>query len=624
MDIGEIFPTVNFMKKFIFPFLHYVFGSLFFLWTASAEELPFPSRRLEQLSTEQKVGQIFMIMDDQLTGDEAKKLSIGAILIGPRNQHRQHIKEIPDWAAHYRQYGSPWVTEGSEELPMIFAIDAVHGNALVPGMTVFPHNIGLGAMAPGESRQDLIKLMGQTVAREVAAIGANLALGPAVSVTRDGRWGRTYEGWGQHPGFQDGGSNTYIEAVQSTNPHTAPVLTCAKHYLADGQPIYGTGRSGGIDQGDVQLREEILRKYHLPPYQRAIEADVASIMVSFGKWKGTEMHHHDYLLKEVLKDELGFQGIVLSDMGGFFETGEDPGERAISSFNSGVDMLMMRKDWRKTHAAVLAAVRRGEITQERLDEAVGRILHIKDRLVVRQVEKTPANLLGIGGNWRKSHFSHAARIAATTLVELKNEKNALPFDPAAKTMVVGRKAVHAGFMCGGWTINWGGLQEDDDPGQLNAIHVVDALKTATSDAGGTVVHSAEFLPDSGASQYVVVVGERPTAEWRGDSECPALSQEDIDLIESVAGQDKPTVVVILGGRPLVIPPNTYAKADAWIMAWLPGSGGGVAIAEAVMGNIEMTGRLPMTWPAVCEAYSAPGWPMPEDQRLILFPAAEPK
>lgn len=565
-----------------------------------------------------------MIMDDHLTGEEAKKLSIGAILIGPRNEHRQHITEIADWAPHYRQYGPSWVAEGSEEIPMIFAIDAVHGNALVPGMTVFPHNIGLGAMAPSGQRRGLVEQMGQVVAKEVAAIGANMALGPAVSVTRDGRWGRTYEGWGQHPGYQDGASDAYIEAVQRTNLHTAPVLTCAKHYVADGQPTWGTGRSGGIDQGDVQLSEDDLRQYHLPPYERAIEADVAAIMVSYGQWEGAEMHHHDYLLKDLLKKELGFQGIVLSDMGGFFEKGEDPGERAISSFNSGVDMLMMRNDWRKAHAAVLAAAQSGQITQARLDEAVGRILQIKDRLVVENVVSKPVDLLGPADSWHDAHFTHAKQIAAATLVTLKNEGQSIPFNPAKKTMVVGHKAAHSGFLCGGWTINWSGVQELDETDQLNAVNIVDALSAHIARNGGTLSYSETGTAEESKTepdQYVVVVGEPPMAEWQGDDKCPALSQEDVDLIEAAAGHGKPTVVVILGGRPLVIPQNTYAKADAWIMAWLPGSGGGVAIADAIMGATEMTGRLPMTWPATCEAYDAPGWPEPVKENLVLLPAA---
>lgn len=526
------------------------------------------SCRIDSLTLEQKIGQLFMVSDRLIDAPTARKFGIGSILLAPANGIRGETVVSPaQWRAYVATYGEAWKSAGSDPggaPPVLFGVDAVHGHALVHGATVFPHNIGLAATRDPE----LLEQIGQAVAREVSATGINWILAPAVGSTPDPRWGRTYEGWGASYSNRAGLAAAFIRGVQCGTDR--PVLACAKHFLADGAATWGTGRDGGIDQGDLQLDEASLRCDHLPPYREAIAAGVASIMVSYGSWQGRELHHHAYLLQQVLRDELGFQGVVVSDFNGFFEKGEDPGARAVSALQAGVDLLMVGESWRTVHAAVLAAALDGTLSAERIDEAVGRVLSMKDRLIMKSPAE-PFERLDetVGGT---AHRALARRAVAESATLLQDRGGLLPLATDAKLLVLGPKADHSGVQCGGWTIVWGGLCEPGDA-RLKAATLLGALRARSSQK--IIYHSSgPVLPEEieQADVCIVVVGEPPTAEWFGDAEKPALNEEDQQLLHQAESLGLPVVGVIFSGRPVEIGPSA-GKITTWLAAWLPGAAG---------------------------------------------------
>lgn len=544
--------------------------------------------RIDALTLEEKIGQLFMISDALIDAPTARQLGIGSILIAPANGNRIGVVTPAQWRAYIATYGPAWKTSNAASNappPILFGMDAVHGQALVAGATVFPHNIGLAATRD----PDLMEQIGAAVASEVAATGVNWILAPAIGSTPDPRWGRTYEGWGASYDQRAGLAGAFIRGVQSATEQ--PVLTCAKHFLADGQAVWGTGKNGGIDQGDIQLDEATLRRNHLPPYREAIAAGVPAIMVSYGSWKGRELHHHPYLLQQVLRGELGFQGVVVSDFNGFVEAGEDPGERAISALRSGVDLLMVGKNWREAYASVLAAARDGSLPARRIDEAVGRILAMKDKLSIEAPAASFNKLDNTFGG--ATHHALARRAVAESATLLQDRDHLLPLTTNTTVLVLGPKADHAGVQCGGWTLQWGGLKEPQNP-RLKATTLLDALTERTPQT--ILYHQDGPVPPALIEQAdicIVAIGEPSTAEWVGDNEKPALSSEDQQLLQQAETLGLPVIAVIFSGRPVEIGPSTET-ISTWLAAWLPGAAG-EGLADVLFGDQQPNRTPPIPW-----------------------------
>lgn len=558
---------------------------------------------LAQMSVDEKLGQISMVMENQLIESEVTTHFLGSLLVGPGINYHPGLETPPvatKWADRYDAFQNAAIATPLQ-IPLLVVADAIHGHGEAVGATIFPHNIGLAATGDAE----LMQRLGSLVAREVAATGVDGILGPCVAINRDIRWGRTYEGWGDHPNTTTNMIAAFIEGVQAPYNGADSIIACAKHYIADGGATWGTGRDGRIDQGNVQVDESTLRAIHLPPYEEAIAAGVSMIMASYGQWNGLELHHHKYLLTDVLKTELGFDGILVSDFSGFvdsaypeFDTME---EAAPSALNAGIDLFMMGDTWKTFAPAMKTALGNGTITEARLNDAVRRVLRVKLRHGLFAKPLTDRTLTNGDVLGSATHRSISREAAQKSLVLLRNQNNRLPLPKSSRILLVGSKANDIGVQCGGWTVEWGGLTGAAAEASITGTTLLEGIQAAVSGAGGSVTHSLDGNISGDFDIIIVAVGENPTAEWFGDNNELSLSATEASLLRNLQSKGLPIVVVFFANRPLLI----TDRIDLWdsvVMAWLPGTEGGLALADCLFGDVPFTGRLPVAWPRAREQF----------------------
>jgi beta-glucosidase len=420
-----------------------------------------------------------------------------------------------------------------------------------------------------------------------------------VAVPQGIRWGRTYEAYAQDTATVSTLAAAYLVGLQGddlADPST--VLGTPKHFIGDGGTLWGTGGSGyAIDQGDMQVDEETLRALYLPPYQAVIEAGAQSIMVSFSSWNGVKMHANHDLITDVLKNELGFPGFVVSDWGGIDQVDRDYYTAVVTAINAGIDMNMVPYDYVRFIDTMKQAVENGDITEERIDDAVRRILTVKFNLGLFEHPYGRDDLLEmVGGD---AHRELAREAVQKSLVLLKND-DVLPLATGTpRIYVAGRDADDIGVQCGGWTIEWQGGLGSITPGTtiLDAIeHTVSSDTTVVYDRGGDF---SDAVDENGkpiiADVGIVVVGEQPYAEGRGDNGDLSLTRSDLKLIENASQYSKKLVVILLSGRPLIIT-DEIENWDAVVAAWLPGTEG-EGVVDGLFGLSPITGKLSFEWPA---------------------------
>jgi beta-glucosidase len=463
-------------------------------------------------------------------------------------------------------------------IPIIYGVDAVHGHNNVVGATIFPHNIGLGATR----NPALVQRVAQVTAEEVYATGIRWTFSPCLCVGRDERWGRTYECFGEDPDVVSMMAGSAVRGYQGTDL-SAPnaILATAKHWVADG------GTRGGVDQGDAMLSEEELRRIHIPPYVEAIRANVGSVMASFSSWNGTKMHGNPYLLTTVLKEELGFKGFLVSDWGAIDQLPGDYTSDVRTAINAGIDMVMVPYNYKQFIQTLKAEVQAGRVGQERIDDAVSRILTQKFALGL--FERPFADRSGIGNIGSPAHREVARQAVRESLVLLKNEGNVLPISSGVKNILIaGSNGNDIGNQCGGWTITWQGNSGDITPGTTIYQGIKDLAPPGTE-----VTYVRQPTSLSGYDLGIVVIGERPYAEGQGDDTDLEISPEDAATAQQVCDA-MPCVVVLISGRPMMIN-DPLARADAFVAAWLPGTEG-AGVAEVLFGLYDFTGKLPVSWP----------------------------
>ncbi|NQV14186.1 glycoside hydrolase family 3 C-terminal domain-containing protein, partial [bacterium] len=479
-------------------------------------------------------------------------------------------------------------------IPLIYGIDAVHGHNNVFGATIVPHNIGLGATG----NADLVRQLAHLTAKEVRATGINWTFGPCVANSRDERWGRAYESYGEDPVLISRLGKAQVEGFQG-GALDAPdaIAACVKHYIGDGAPTWSTGSNGMIDRGDAQIDEATLRALHLPPYIAGIEAGAATIMASYNSWNGVKLHGHQYLLNDVLKEQLGFEGFIVSDWQAIDDIPGDYKSDIIISINAGIDMVMVPgntsgggEGYREFIHLLTEAVNEGSIPMSRIDDAVTRILNIKKSMgLLDDAYHNDREFLASVGS--AEHRAIARQAVRESMVILKNAENTLLLSKdLTRIVVAGRGANDVGMQCGGWTISWQGGLGDITPGTT----VFEGVQELVSDSTEVILSpdgSAATLADA----VIVVVGEDPYAEGSGDREDLTLSDEDLAVINMVKSAFVPMVVVLLSGRPMVIN-EALENSDAFLAAWLPGTEGG-GIADVIFGDFSPTGKLSVTWPA---------------------------
>jgi len=554
---------------------------------------------LSTLSLREKVGQMIQAEIRSVTPEEVQEYRLGSILSGggafPGNDKHASVE---DWQAladaHYEASMAP--RAGGPAIPVLWGVDAVHGHNNLFGATLFPHNIGLGAARDG----DLLEAIAAATARELLATGVDWNFAPTVAVVRDDLWGRSYEGYAEDPALVQDYARRFVRGLQGdlSDPHWmrgARVVATAKHFIGDG------GTTAGVDQGDNVDREEVLCNIHGAGYFSAIEEGALTVMASFNSWQGLKVHGHGYLLTEVLKGRLGFDGVVVSDWNGHQQVDGYHSDSCRQTVLAGVDMIMVPEQWAPLLENTIAEVERGDIPLARIDDAVRRILRMKLRAGLFEREKpsqrpvADASVVGCD-----THRALAREAARKSMVLLKNAGGLLPLAPGQRVLVAGDGAHNVAKQCGGWTLTWQGTQNqrEDFPG---ATSLWEGIEAAVGAAGGT----AELSPDGAHEQRpdvaVVVFGEDPYAEGVGDRthlSHSAENPEDLELLKRLKAEGIPVVAVLLSGRPLWVNPELNAS-DAFIAAWLPGSEGG-ALADLLFDEsqrFDFTGRLSFSWPA---------------------------
>lgn len=531
---------------------------------------------LARMTLDEKIGQMTQADSGSLpSAAPVSDLFLGSVLSGGDS-------EPPDVTA--RGWSAAVATFQKQALatrlgiPILYGIDAVHGHSNVRGATVFPHNIGLGCTR----NPALVEEVSRITATEVAATGMHWNFAPCLAVPQDERWGRTYEGFGESPELAVLLGPPAIRGMQGADmSEMGRVLATAKHFVGDG------GTNGGVDRGDTAGDEATLRAIHLEGYKAAINAGVGSIMVSFNSWNGEKMHGHKRLLTDVLRGELGFQGLLVSDWNGIDEIAGERDHDVMQAINAGIDMVMAPDSYREFIASLKKNVESGRVLMKRVDEAVRRILIAKFRLGLFERPFGAPSLVPRVGS--PEHRAVARRAVRESLVLLVNRNRALPLATNLSNLVVGGRAANdLGMQCGGWTITWQGSSGRITEG----TDVLQAVRKALPSA--VVTHSPSGDVPAGAQAAVIVIGEQPYAEMKGDRADLSLAAEDVRAVKNAKKSGVPVIVVLFSGRPLILEP-ILADADALIAAWLPGTEGD-GIADVLFGKFAPTGKLSVTWP----------------------------
>ena len=549
---------------------------------------------LSRMTLAEKVGQMTQVEKNSIEPQDITDLFIGSLLSGGGGYPTPNSAD--SWLEMVNQFQER-ALQTRLRIPLIYGVDAVHGHNNVEGATIFPHNVGLGATRDA----GLVEHIGRATAREVSATGVHWNFAPVVAVPQDIRWGRTYEAYGEDTDLVGELGAAYVRGLQGANlDDPASVLATPKHYVGDGGTAWGTSAQYQIDQGDTQVDEATLRAVHLPPYRAAIEAGARSIMVSFSSWNGIKMHAQKYLLTDVLKGELGFDGFLISDWQAIDQIPGDYRSDVVTAINAGLDMIMVPYDYKRFNSTLTEAVEKGDVPMTRIDDAVRRILTVKFELGLFEQPVRSGDFSRVGS---PEHRELAREAVRKSLVLLKNDNETLPIARDAPVVFVGGMAADdVGIQSGGWTIEWQGQAGNITPG-TTILEGIEA--TLAPNSGVQYNRFGKFdnvVDDNGdpliADVGVAVVGERPYAEGVGDSRDLSLSRGDLSVIERMRERSEKLVVILISGRPMIIT-DILDDADAVVAAWLPGTEG-QGVADVLFGDYPFTGKLPYTWPRTAD------------------------
>ena len=614
---------------------------------------------LGQMTLDEKVGQMTQV--DKRMLDKEEDIStyfLGSILSGGGAVPKKNTpKGWVEMANNFQRHA----LSTRLKIPLIYGIDAVHGHNNVVGATTFPHNIGLGCT----NDPTIIKQVNYATAVEVAATGLNWTFSPCITIPKDDRWGRQYEGFSESTelvtSLTAAAIKGYEEALDVLDGKK--IAACAKHFIGDGGTNWGTGmlkeglHTYLIDRGDTRISEKELREVHLPPYLEAIKAGVKTIMISFNSWNGVKCHGSKFLVNDLLKKELGFQGLVVSDWAGIDEIPGDYKSDIISSVNAGIDLVMVPgslygQNHYKTFIKLLKeSIEEGSITIARIDDAVTRILRVKYELNLFEDPFGNTEYAKFVG--AKEHRDIARNAVKKSVVLLKNKQNILPLEKNQKIYLVGSGANNLGMQNGGWTVEWQGrftpdfkiLDENNDekieekeffrfykdiyhlkfdkdavmrsfnsvdlnkdksiiksefnsykessPYQPKGTSILKAMNQVTTD-NSSIIYNPRAINLDKDRLIVAVIGEYPYAEGYGDNAKMGLSPFDQKVLKNCYKSGNKIIVIMLSGRPLIIK-NHISNWDVFLAAWLPGMAG-EGIADVLYGEYAPTGKLSFSWP----------------------------
>jgi beta-glucosidase len=574
---------------------------------------------LSRMTLAEKIGQMTQAEIQSITPAEVRQYHIGSVLNGGGSWPNSDKHATPsDWLALADAFwDAALAAEGAVKVPIMWGIDAVHGNSNVFGATLFPHNIGLGAARD----PCLVRRIARATAQQVRVTGQDWAFAPTLAVVRDDRWGRTYEGFSEDPAITRAYAAAYVEGLQNADEdgersvrRLRGVLATAKHFIGDG------GTAEGRDQGVNPSSEAVLRQIHGQGYFGALGAGAQTVMISFSSWTNDDLGIHEgkvhgsrYLITEVLKGKLGFDGLVVSDWNGIGQVSGCSNFRCARALNAGIDVFMVPAEWRQFIENTIDLVQSGEVPMSRIDDAVTRILRVKLRAGLFGARRPSERRLA-GDADALVRRDLAREAVQRSAVLLKNDGNVLPLARNGKILVVGKGADSFSIQTGGWTLSWqgtGNTNADFPHGET----VLAGIRRMVGDANVTFSETAQGVDPSLFSAVIAVIGETPYAEGVGDIgrtrtlEHAARYPSDLAVLDRVVPKQQnqpghegpPVVTIFFSGRPAYVN-KELNRSNAFVAAFLPGTEAG-ALADLLFrdgrGRVGrgFTGKLSYSWPA---------------------------
>lgn len=562
---------------------------------------------LKRMSVEDKVGQLIQVDIASITPKDLETYKLGSVLNGGNSApNSDEFAPAAEWLKLFDAFYDASVkrSDGRPVVPIIWGTDAVHGDNNIVGATLFPHNIGLGATRDPA----LIRRIGAATAAETAATGIDWSFAPTVAVVQDDRWGRTYESYSEEPEIVQAYAGQMVEGLQGTvgQDFMAPghVISSVKHFLGDG----GTG---GRDQGDTRVSEQVLRDVHAAGYKSGLAAGALTVMPSFSSWNGVKMTGNKSLLTDVLKQRMGFDGFAIGDWNAHGQVPGCSNEDCPAAINAGLDMFMYSgPKWKELYANTLREAKDGTIPAARLDDAVRRILRVKMLAGTFDAGRPSSRLMAGKFDLLGSpeHRAIARQAVRESLVLLKNNGGVLPLKPSANILVAGRGADNIGQQSGGWSITWQGTGVTN-AAFPNGQSIWSGIDQAVRAGGGKATLAVDGAYTTKPDAAIVVFGETPYAEFTGDRPTLEYSPEDksdLALLKRLKAAGIPVVAVFLSGRPLWVNPELNA-ADAFVAAFLPGTEGGGVADVLIAGRDgkprnDFHGTLSFSWPKRLDQY----------------------
>lgn len=541
---------------------------------------------LAEMTLDEKIGQMTQIEKNSIDAANSAAYNLGSILSGGGGYPDPNTPQAWYDMVNTYQQAALGTRLG---IPIIYGVDAVHGHNNVVGATIFPQNVGMGATGDPA----LVQQVCSATALEMNATGVRWDFGPVVAVPQDIRWGRTFEGYSENTDLVSRLGTACIKGLQgsSLSADNTSAAT-AKHFIGDGGTAFGTSTANGptgpylLDQGVDQMDEATLLKLFLPPYQAAIENGARIVMISYSSTTAGKVHGDRHLITDILKGQLAFTGFVVSDWGGVDQVVSDYSAALAQAINAGIDMVMVPTDYVRFITTMKSVVQAGTIEQDRIDDAVTRILRVKFEMGLFEKPMPAAGKESEVGSDANRAIARAAVAASAVL--LKTSPNVLPIAASGKVLLAGEGANDIGIQSGGWTITWQG-----SAGQITSGTTLQGALRARLGDNLTYDRNAAFPAGTKADIGIVVVAERPYAEGVGDSSTLALPNEDVALLAKVRPLVNKLVVVVISGRPMVL--SDVASADAVVEAWLPGTEA-TGLADVLLGDRPFVGTTPYTWP----------------------------
>lgn len=543
-----------------------------------------------EMTIEEKAAQMVQGAVYNVSHDQMKEYNYGSIL---STFGANRILNATQWKELVISYQEDSL-QSESKVPFLFGNDAVHGVNTSDGTVIFPHNIGIGAA----NDEQLTYEMGVAVANESKLTGVLWSFSPCIAVAKDPRWGRTYESFSS-----DTEIVTSLGEQFSKGMLDGGVMPCAKHFFADGSEAYGTGEESGgikriIDRGDATLSEEEIEEL-LQSYQEMIDAGVLTIMISHGSVNGVKMHENkEYIMK--LKEEMGFEGFIVSDWDSIhYITGNSLKEQTITAINSGIDMLMESDKYEDCRQYIVEAVDEGSISMDRIDDAVMRILKVKKELNLFEDPMMENLTSDVSTTGSKEYRDLSRKLVEKSMVLLNNDNEVLPIKKGTKIFVTGPAADDVGVQCGGWTLSWEGMTDEENNNQKwveEGKTILDGLNELAKEYDLTIITDENNAKD--ADITLLCIGEETYAEWNGDSEDISITGDlaldgNLEAIEYANNLGHPTVTCIVAGRNVIIE-DYMLQWEGIVMCYLPGSEGD-GIANVLLGKSAFTGKLPMPY-----------------------------